>query len=55
MWLYDKYIIIKMEVPYNGDDNGDHIIIWWFIFRNHTYIIINIYMYIHIIIIIIVI
>jgi hypothetical protein len=29
--IYDKYGIIKMGVPYNGDDNGDdngdHIII----------------------------
>ena len=59
MIIYDKYRIIKMGVPYNGDDNGDdngdHIIILWFIFRNHTYIIICIYVYIHIIIIMMVI
>ena len=36
-----------MGVSYNGDDNGDHVLIWWFIFRNHTYISTYIYMYIY--------
>ena len=37
-----------MGVSYNGDDNGDHVLIWWFIFRNHTYISTYIYMYVYI-------
>ena len=37
-----------MGVSYNGDDNGDHVLIWWFIFRNHTDISTYIYVYIYI-------
>ena len=37
-----------MGVSYNGDDNGDHVLIWWFIFRNHTYISTYIYIYMYI-------